>query len=60
MKTFHIVEEPNRAIDLNRITNKLMLSPGSKNNSSRGIVEKIIKVRKGLKCFISCLKTKGF
>ena len=53
------------ALDLDRITSKLMLSPGSKNNNSRGTVEKIIRVRKGLnplkiRCFISCQKTKGF
>ena len=51
--------------DLDRITNKLMLNPGSKNNSSRGTVMEIITVRKGLnplkiRCFISCQKTKGF
>ena len=53
------------AIDLDRITSKLMLSPGLKNNSSRGTIEEIIKVKKGLnnlkiRCFISCQKTKGF
>ena len=39
--------------------------PGSKNNSSKGKIEEIINVRKGLnhleiRCFISCQKTKGF
>ena len=53
------------ALDLDRITSKLMLSLGSKNNSKRGAIEEIIKVRKGLnrlkiRCFISCHKTKGF
>ena len=38
---------------------KLMLSPGSKNNSSRGTIEESIMARKGLnplkiRCFISC------
>ena len=47
------------ALDLNRITSKLMLCLGSKNNSSRGTIEEIIRVRKGLnhlkiRCFISC------
>ena len=61
MKTFHMVEEHNRAIDLYKITSKLMLSLGSKNNNSRGTVEEIIRVRKGLnplkiRCFISCQK----
>ena len=47
-----------RAIDLDRITNKPILNPGSKNNSSRGTIEESIRVRKGLnplkiKCFIS-------
>ena len=65
MKAFHMVKENSRALDLDRITSKLMLSPGSKNNSSRGTVEEIIRVKKGLnplkiKCFISCQKTKGF
>ena len=64
MKTFHMVEEHSRAIDLDKIINKLMLSPGSKNNN-RGTVEEIIKVIKGvnplkIRCFISCQKTKGF
>ena len=65
MKTFHMVDEHSRALDLDGITSKLMLSPGSKNNNNRGTVEEIIKVRKGLKHlkikgFISCQKTKGF
>ena len=65
MKTFHMVEEHNRALDLDRITSKLMLSLGSKNNSSRGNIEGSVKVRKGLnplkiRCFISCQKTKEF
>ena len=64
MKTFHMVEEHSRAIDLDRITNKLMLSSGSKNNN-RGTVEEIIRVIKGLnplkiRYFISCQKIKGF
>ena len=65
MKTFHIVEEHNRTIDLDKITSKLMLSPGSKNNSIRGTIEESIRVRKGLNplkigCFISCQKIKDF
>ena len=65
MKTSHIVEERRKAIDLERITSMPMLSPGSKNNSSRGKIEGSIRVRKGLnplkiRCFISCQKTKGF
>ena len=65
MKAFHMVEEHNKALDLDIITIKLMLSPGSKNNSSRRTVEDIIMVKKGLnalkiRCFISCQKTKGF
>ena len=52
MKSFHTVGEHNRAIDLDRSTNKLMLNLGSKNNSSRRIVEEIIGVRKGLNPFI--------
>ena len=64
-ETFHMVEEHSKAIYLDKITSKLMLSPGSKNNSSRGTIEEIIKVRKRLnplkiRCFISCQKTKGF
>ena len=64
-EAFHMVEEHSRALDLYRITNKLMLSLGSKNNSSRGTIEEIIRVRKGLnplkiRCFISCQKIKGF
>ena len=65
MKTFHMVEEHSRDLDLDRITSKLMLRPGSKNNSSRGTIEEIIRVIKGLnhlkiRCFISCHKIKGF
>ena len=65
MKTFHIVEEHSRALDLDRITSKPMLSPGSKNDSSGGKIEESIRVKKGfnplkIKCFISCQKTKGF
>ena len=65
MKTFHMVEEHNRALDFDGITSKLMLSPGSKNNNSRGTIEESIKVRKGLNplkiiFFISCQKTKGY
>ena len=36
MKTFHMVEEHNNAPDSDIITIRLMLSPGSKNSSSRG------------------------
>ena len=58
-----MVEEHSRALDLDRITSKLMLSLGSKNNSSRGTLEGSIKVRKGLnplkiRCCISCQKKK--
>ena len=65
MKTFHMVEEHSRALNLDKITSKLMLNPGSKNNSSRGIVEKSIRARKGvnplkIRCFISCQKKKDF
>ena len=64
-ENFHMVEEHNRALGLDRITSKLMLSPGSKNNRSRGTVEESIRVIKGLnplkiKYFISCQKTKGY
>ena len=48
MKTFHMVEEQSKALDLDRITSKLMLNPGSKNNSGRGKIEGSIKVIKGL------------
>ena len=34
------------ALDMDRITNKLMLNPSSKNNSSRGTVEEIIRSEK--------------
>ena len=51
MKTFHTVEEHSRAIDLDRITNELMLSPGFKNNSNRGTIEEIIKVKKKTQSF---------
>ena len=47
MKTFHMVEEHSRTLDLGRITSKLMLSLGSKNNSRKGTVKEIIRVRKG-------------
>ena len=58
-----MVEEHSRALDLDRITSKLMLSPGSKNNSSKGKIERSIRVKKGLnplkiRCFISCQKKK--
>ena len=48
---------------MDRITNKPMLSPGSKNNNRRGTIEDSIKARKGLNplkiiFFISCQKTK--
>ena len=39
MKTFHMVEEHSRALDLDKITSKLMLSPGSKNNINRRKLE---------------------
>ena len=39
MKTFHMVEEHSRALDLDKITNKLMLSPSSKNNRNRRKLE---------------------
>ena len=48
MKTFHMVKEHNKAPDLDRITIKLMLNPGSKNNSNIGTIEENIRVRKGL------------
>ena len=51
MKSFHMVEEHNRALDLDRITIKLILSLGSKNNSSRGTVEEIIMVKKRTQSF---------
>ena len=59
METFHMVEEHSRDLDLDIITIKLMLSPGSKNNSSRGTVDEIIRVIEGLnplkiRCFNSC------
>ena len=65
MKTFHIVEEHSRALDLDRITSKPMLSPGSKNNINGGKIEESIRVRKGFNplkigFLISCQKTKGF
>ena len=63
MKTFHMVEEHSQAPDLDKITIRLMLNPGSKNNSNRGTIKENIKVRKGLnhlkiRCCISCQKTK--
>ena len=33
MKAFHMVEEHSRALELDKIISKLMLSPGSKNNN---------------------------
>ena len=45
-ENFSYVEEHSMALDMDRITSKLMLSPGSKNNSSRGTIEEIIRVRK--------------
>ena len=43
-----MVEEHSRALNLDKITSKLMLSSGSKNNNSRGTIEEIIRVKKGL------------
>ena len=65
MKNFHMVEEHSKALDLDRITSKFMLSPGSKINSCKGTIEEIIKVRKELntlkiRWFTSCQKIKGF
>ena len=65
MRISHMVEEHDRALDSDRITFRLMLSPGSKNNSSRGTIEENIRVRKGLNhlkiiCCISCQKTREF
>ena len=64
-ENFHMVEEHNRAPDPDRITIRLMLNPGSKNNSSRRTIEENIRVKKGLnnlkiRCCISCQKTREF
>ena len=64
-ESFSYGEEHSRALDLDKITSKLMLNLGFKNKCSRGTVEEIIRVRKGLNplkiiCFNSCHKTKGF
>ena len=59
MRISHMVEEHNRAPNLDRITIKLMLNPCSKNSCSRGTIEENIRVKKGLNnlkiiCCISC------
>ena len=46
MRISHMVEEHNKAPDLDRITIRFMLSPGSKNNNNRGTIEENIRVRK--------------
>ena len=38
-ETFHMVEEHSKAPDLDKITIKLMLNPGSKNSNSRGTID---------------------
>ena len=65
MKTFHMVEEHNKALDLDKITIRLMISLGSSrnNNSSIGAIEENIRVRKGLnllkiRCYSSWGKTR--
>ena len=37
-ESFHMVEQHSRALDLDRISSKLMLSLGSKNNNNKGTV----------------------
>ena len=39
MRISHMVEEHNRALDPDKITIRLMLSLGSKNNNNRGTIE---------------------
>ena len=66
MKAFHMVGEHNRVLDKDRSTIRFILSLGfscSNNNNSKGNVEQIIRVRKGLHplkigCLISCQITK--
>ena len=51
MIAFHMVEEHNRALDLDKITIRLMLSLGSSSrnsSSSIGTIKENIRVRKGL------------
>ena len=51
MKTFHMVEKHSKAPGPNRITIKLMLSPGSNNSSSKGTIKENIRVRKRTQSF---------
>ena len=63
MKVFHMLEEHNKAPDLERITIRHMLSLGSNSNnssSSIGTIEENIRVRKGLNLLkIRCCSSWG-
>ena len=63
MKAFHMVEEHNKAPDLDKITAKLMLNVGSNNNNNSSnirTIEENIGVRKGLNLLkIRCCSSWG-